>query len=272
MVDEKVPDSIAESSPAVVETPVVEDEFALPEEVKDEKSRARVQKIIDEAKTAREQLAAWKAFGSPDEVQNYVQYAHGLEAQLEAASTRLKALEEKRETGEPKTEQQKALESQAEMLRRAIREADPVLTKMEKYLEQQDARDKARIQALTMDAVDDTAKVMKEHGMSVTDAKVRDMCDLLEPIIRKNPRLAFRFERNPEAAIRSAMDLYLDNAREAIDGKSKLEAQRAKEKMVGLPRAHGGGGGPGPSKTTEPPRTVADGVARALGKLGEGRR
>ena len=105
--------------------------------------------------------------------------------------------------------------------------------------------------------------------MPATRDKIQDMCDTLEPIIKKHPRLRFRFERDPGSAIRSAMGIYLENAKTALEGRSRLESQRTKEKTAALPRAHGGGGGPGTTKPAEPVKNIAAGMERAMAKWRE---
>lgn len=267
MADEKT-DSTAASSTAVVEPPEIhEDPFALPEDVKDEKSKARFQTLVDRAKQAEEQLKGYADLGKPEEIAEFVQYTRGLEAQLEALNAKVSTLEDKRETGQPKTEEQKKAEANAQNIQQALEEAYPFLKEAKQFVEQQRAKEQQRIQALTADAVEDTAAVMKEYGMATSKEKVLAMCDVLEPIIRKNPRLAFRFERNPEGAIRSAMQIYVDNAKEIVESRAKkdsAEQQRSKEKLTTLPRAHGGGGGPGDKTTMKEPANVGEGVRNAL--------
>ena len=265
--------SNAGSPPAGDKAPpeVVEDDFTPPEDLKDEKSKARFQKLVDRAKAAETAVAGYKDFGTPEQLQEYVEYAQGLEGTLKETQARIKTLEDKREPGEAKTEEQRKLEASRESIRKQMREHEPILTEMEKFLEEHKAEKAARLQALTLDAVEATADVMKRHGMPVSADKVQDMCDTLEPIIRKHPRLRFRFERNPEATIASAMDIYLENAKVVIETKTRLESQRAKEQNKGLPRPHGGGGGPGTGKTQEPAKSIAEGVTRGLARWREGK-
>ncbi len=269
MADEPKVDSIAASSPATVAEPEgVEDEFALPEDVKDEKSRARFQKLVDRAKAAEQTAAAYKDFGDPQQLTEFVEYARQLETNLEQTTARIKALESQREPGEAKTEEQKKLEASKQTIRQQLREHEPLLDEMEQFLKAQKDEKAARIQALTLDAVEATADVMKQYGLPATRDKVQDMCDTLEPIIKKHPRLRFRFERDPGAAISAAMAIYLENAKTAIEGKTRLESQRTKEKTAALPRPHGGGGGPG-TKPAEPAKSIADGISRGVARWRE---
>jgi len=268
--DEQVTGSIAASPPAPEVAPVVaEDDFTPPEDLKDEKSKARFQRLVDRAKAAEQSAAAYKDFGDPQQLTEFVEYARNLETTLEQTQARIKALERDREPGEAKTEEQKKLEASSKTIREQLRQHEPVLSEMEEFLKTHKEEREARRQALTLDAVEATADVMKQYGMPATREKVQDMCDTLEPIIRKNSRLRFRFERDPSAAITAAMGIYLENAKTVLEGKSRLESQRAKEKTIGLPRPMGGGGGPGATQPTKPATSIAEGMTRGLSRLRE---
>jgi DNA repair exonuclease SbcCD ATPase subunit len=262
------PDSTAAPSTAPVPE-VVEDDFAVPEDVKDEKSKARFQKLVDRAKAAEEKVGKYSDLGDPEQISEFVQYARHLEGTLEQTQARIKELEERREPGEPKTKEQQDLEASRSTIRKQLREHEPLLDELEADLKERKAEKQARIQALTLDAVDATADVMKEYGMPTSREKVQDMCDTLEPIIKKHPRLRFRFDRDPGAAIKAAMGIYLENAKTVLENKSRLDSQRTKMSTAALPRAHGGGGGPGTTKPSEPAKNIADGMARAMAKWRE---
>jgi hypothetical protein len=60
------------------------------------------------------------------------------------------------------------------------------------------------------------------------------------------------------------MDIYAKEGQEIAGRKQQAAQQRDKEKLVSLPRAHGGGGGPGDKPSVKEPANVNEGVKNAL--------
>ena len=271
MADEKVLGSAADSPPADGDKPELkaDDDFTLPEDVKDEKSRARFQKLADRVKASEEALAGYKEYGDPKAIAEFVQDYRAMAEDHQRLTARIATMEERRDPGEPKTDAQKEAEAKAAAIRKELRQVDPTLDRMEKFLERSEAKEKMETELLTQDAIEDTAKVMKEFGYGTSREEVLEMCDLLEPIIRRDARLAYRFKRDPEKAIRPALERLMEKSRTALDGRAKAEAQVAKEKLKGLPRPHGGGGSPPGRQDQKPAQSVSEGVTRALGRWAE---
>jgi hypothetical protein len=270
MADEKNPDSVAASSTAVVEVPeVVDEEFTPPEDLKDEKSKARFQKLVDRAKAAEGKLAGYADYGDPEKIQEYVEYTRSLETSQEQMRSRIAQLEARRDPGEPKTDEQKTLEATRDHVRKQIREAEPVIDRLEKKLERDEQREQADTRAVLEDAFEATRELMTIGGAKPTDRDVNRRGKIYEAIISDDPSLAIRFKRNPEKVIRKAHDIYLRESRSVAEQEVRAESQRGKERSAGLPRAHGGGGGPGATKPTEPVKSIADGLARGMARMRE---
>lgn len=270
MADEKVQDAKAESSTAVVDPPeVVEDDFTPPEDMKDEKSKARFQKLVDRAKAAEGKLAGYADYGEPEKIAEYVEYTRSLEASHEQMRERIAALEAKRDPGEPKTDEQKTLEADRDRIRKQIRQYEPLIDKIEQKMARDEQRDQADTRAVLEDAFEATRELMTIGGAKPTDRDVNRRGKIYEAIIADDPALAIRFKRNPEKVIRKAHDIYLRESRTVAEQEVRAESQRTKERTAGLPRAHGGGGGPGATKQLEPVKTIADGLARGMARMRE---
>lgn len=267
-------DSTAASSPAetqvqapeVVQAPDVE----FPEGVKDEKSKARFVELVNQAKEAKAALEGYQKFGSAEELEAFVQGYQELAAEHEQLKGQVAALQKAREPGEPKSDEQKTLEAQEKAAREQLRKLLPSLDKMDQFLEREERERAIKAEVLREDAVSETQAVMAEYGFSTKPAEVAEMCDILEPIIKRDPRLAYRFEREPGKVIKTAMDRLVAKTKESLSRTAAAEAQRSKEKTAALPRAHGGGGGPAPPiKGGEQPKTVTEGVAQAMARFRE---
>jgi len=257
------PDSTATSSTATeVATEVTPEEPIVPEEIKDEKQRNRVQKLVTELKTTIEELGRYKAHGSIEEIA-------GLKTQLQTYEGRLNAqierLESAREPGEAKSDDQKKLESARAEAKVEIRNIDGGIARGERAANILDEM----TEGLDEEALEAQVNLMKEFGMSTKPEDVERVAKLVSAEIKGNPKLKRLYFRDPEAAVKRGLTSVQELFTSAATRKTNAQIQTDKEKLAHLPKSHGGGGAAVATQTPAAPQTAAEGVKRAMARLRE---
>jgi len=254
-------DSVADSSTATVVAPEsVPEELVVPEEIKDEKGKARVQGFIDNLKTAREKLARYEAQGSIEEIA-------GLKTQLQTYESRLNTqierLEQAREPGEAKSVEQKQLETLRTKAKGELREIDDGIAKGERAAGILDGM----LEGLEEEAFDAQVSLMKEAGMSTKPEDVEALGTIIAAKIKADIKLKRLYMRDPEAAVKKGFKAVQDLFTPATTRTVSAQIQTDKEKLTHLGKPHGGGGGSGETKTPTAPQTALEGVKRSLAIL-----
>mgnify|MGYP001229582330 FL=1 len=258
-----------ESSTATVgqvETPTVDHDAPLPEGTKAETAE-RFKALLDDRKSVKERIAAYEQFGTPEEIAQL-----RLKVQnLDALHDRVERMESRREEGAPKTDAQKEAEQQLALAKRQIRSIDPGIEDGEWA----GAILREEMAGLEQEATDAQATLMKASGIPVTAENMDLYGKFIASAIKASPKMKRLFRRDPEAAVQAGWKELQDRFKSSPGGtthEAGAKVQEAKEKLAGLPKPHGGGGGPGPStKGLEPPKTAAEAVKRSLAILREQR-
>lgn len=231
-----------------------EDLDQLPADAKAE-TKDRFQKLLDDRKTLKDRVQAYEQLGSPEEIATLKEKV----GQIDTLNARIMELEHKREPGEAKTDEQKNLESFRAKAKAEIRDIDDGIVKGEQAHSRAEYTDSARERI----ALRATVAILKEHGMSASDDEVNEWGTLIAATIQNNEELSDTFLLNPKDAVRTAFERRVERFAALAQRKTDAQKQKDKEKITALPKSHGGGGGTD-NKTIEPPKTVAEGVKRAM--------
>jgi hypothetical protein len=241
--------------------PQVDQELTLPADAKAE-TKERFNKLLDERRTMKERLSAYEKFGTPEEIAAQ----RGAQVQkLDQINDRIERMEEARQPGEPKSEEQKRLESLRARAKAEIRDLDDGIAKGEQAYETQQAMQ----EGLEEDALEATVEVLKEYGLPTDDASLVKWSKRFANEIKGDRRLHLKYWRNPEAAIRKAAKAYFDDIGTVNARKADAQVQRDKEKLGHLPKPHGSGGGTADNKPPAPAQSVAEGMQRFRARLRE---
>ena len=248
-----------ESSTATVDKPKADDlEAPLPEGTKEETAR-RFTQLLDDRKTLKQRLDAYEAQGSPEEIAALKQQVQ----HVDALTARINQLEGKREEGEPKSKEQKDLEVARKQAKSELREIDDGIGKGEAAAQMLDGM----LSGLEEDALGATAEVLKEHGIALTDQSLTRWSRRISATIQEDPKLKRLYFRDPEAAVRKGFEMEVAEAGSLMSRKKDADTQKDKEKLAGLPKPHGGGGGSATTNVAKEPQTVAEANKNAMAIL-----
>lgn len=256
-------DVTAESSTAtvesVVEPKVVDHEAPLPEGTKAE-TADRFKALLDDRKSMKDRLAGYEAFGSPEEIAALRTRVQN----LDALHDRVERMEARRDDGAPKSDAQKDAEAQLALAKKQLRSIDPAIEDGEWA----SAILREEMVGLEQEATDAQATLMKASGIPVTPENMDLYGKFIASAIKASPKLKRLFRHDPEAAVNAGFKELQERFKSGGTREASAKVQESKEKLAGLPKSHGGGGGPGPStKGTDAPKTSAEGVKRALAIL-----
>lgn len=196
----------------------------------------------------RKLLKEYEGLGSPGEIAGYVQ-------QLES---RVSAMENERKPKEPKTTEQQEHEANLAKARKQLREIDPDLESLGSLKASVEAQNRS----LEVRALDETAKVMKDAGLSAGKGEITGMTNILAEIIGSDEVLLAEYMGNPREAVRLAWKKLGAIAKSAgVDRSEVAAAQREKEKQTKLPKPQSASGSTGIPKVET--------TSRGLKKIGE---
>ncbi len=209
--------------------------------------------------TKRKTLQDYESIGSPDEIRQVVQYAQSLEA-------RIGELEDKRDPGEPKSDEQKSKERALKEARTQLGEIAPELERIEGLSKAEESRGRA----LELRALDETGKLLKGAGMAATQNDAIRMSYHIAHEIGADPVLhAEYWTGNPREAVREAFTRLANLGKSVAGRKDAAALQADKEKLTKLPKTHGASGGTSGSKGAEPIRGIKDAYERSKNVLKE---
>lgn len=244
--------------------PVDPIEAPLPEGTKEETAK-RFQDLLADRKTKAEELQQFKALGlSPQDIADLRDQA----GKIKDYEARIQQLEASREEGDPKTDEQKHLETVMKKARAEFFRLFPEMQTLLDHQKQQSEERTAFRENLNAIADRTTEELLKEEGLTVTRENVDRWGRRLLPYIQDDPKLRAKFfGGDPASAVKDAWEAMHAEIGQNADRKAKAKLQREKEKLTAVPRPHTGPGGGG-TPATGAPKTVREGVERAMARFG----
>ncbi len=258
-VETVVAPDASEVAPSTTDKPKTDDlDAPLPEGTKEETAR-RFTQLLDDRKTLKQRLDAYEAQGSPEEIAALKQQVQ----HVDVLTARINQLEGKRDPGEPKTEEQKSLETARRQAKTELRQIDDGIGKGEAAAQMLDGM----LSGLEEDALSATGDILKEYGIPLTDQSIGRWSRRIAATIQEDPKLKRLYFRDPEAAVRKGFELELAEAASLGKRKTDAKTQTDKEKLAGLPKPHGGGGGVTGAEKPKAPQTSREGIQNSLAIL-----
>lgn len=212
----------------------------------------RFREVTKERREFKEKSEQYAQFGAPTEVAEKLN-------RLAMLDTLIAQHEEQRETDEPKTQDQVELERVRLEYRKKLREIDPAIERGERASQVLDTW----MSSLEEEATEQTVALMKEAGLGTDQKAVSQMSEVIADCIKSDPKLHRRYFRTPEAAVKQAWGMLLEQFGGLKERQSKAALQTTKEQLKKVPKPHGSGGGSESDKHSSPPKNLKEFEKRA---------
>ena len=241
-----------DSTPGEGTPPELEGLDTLPLTQLKEKTRERIVGLARDLKAAKEQVAAYNKFGTPEQLAQ-------LQATAEQLQGRIEQLETQREQAKPGSPEEKQADDLLARAKAELRKVDPVLNDAEQLSNAEKMRTEFRAQE-AMETIQELCK-----KFDIPDDEHNEWANDIAAKLRRDPKLYYLYERDPSKAVEKIFTDRVQRYSQIAERQAKAKVEQDKKKLTSLPKPHGGGGEPTGGTVAEPKNVAEAGrIARQV--------